>query len=56
MNEFIRKNQLASVISIFVVSVLVGLVGLYTENSGFEIAGGIFLLVGVFMEFRHLRN
>ena len=30
MNEFIRKNHLASTISILVVSILVGLVGFNT--------------------------
>ena len=49
MNQFIRNNQIGSVVSILVVSVLVGLVGLFTENTGFLVAGGIFLVVGLIM-------
>jgi hypothetical protein len=36
-------------LSIFIVALLVGAVGLVTNNSGFVLAGGIFLLVSIVM-------
>ena len=45
----------ASTFAIFVVALLVGGVGLYTENNGFVIAGAIFLVVGLIMAVNELR-
>ena len=36
-------------IALLVVALLVGGVGFYTENSGFVVAGAIFLVVGLVM-------
>lgn len=45
-----------STISILVVALLVGLVGFYTENNGFIVAGAIFLLVGLIRAVNQLRD
>lgn len=43
------KNSAYSIFSIFIAGFLAGLVGIYTENSGFLVAGGIFILVGLIL-------
>ena len=40
------------VFAIFVVALLTGLVGFYTENDGFLVAAGIFLVVGLVLGIR----
>lgn len=40
------------VFAIFVVALLTGLVGFYTENDGFMVSAGIFLLVGLVLVIR----
>jgi len=49
-----ERQQTVTIISIFIVAFMVALVGFYTENNGFIIAGGIFLLVGVLMGIKHI--
>ena len=46
----------SSIVGILVVAILVGVVGLYTENSGFVLAGAIFLVVGVILGLNQIRN
>ncbi|MBE2224217.1 MAG: hypothetical protein IAF02_21945 [Anaerolineae bacterium] len=48
------KRNLETV-SLFVVALLVGAVGLYTSNNGFIVAGAIFLLVGFIMAINRKR-
>ena len=54
MEPKIEKKQTVTIFSIFIIGFLVALVGFYTENSGFVLAGGIFLLVGVVMGIKHI--
>jgi hypothetical protein len=54
MEPKIEKKQTVTIFSIFIVAFLVALVGFYTDNSGFVVAGGIFLLVGVMMGIKHI--
>ncbi len=54
MESKTEKKQIVSILSIFIVAFLVALVGFYTENNGFVVAGGIFLLVGVVMGIKHI--
>lgn len=43
-------------IALLVVALLVGGVGLYTENNGFVVAGAIFLVVAVITAVNQLRG
>ena len=54
MEQRKEKKQTATILTIFIVAFLVALVGFYTENNGFVVAGGIFLLVGVVMGINHI--
>lgn len=49
-----ENKQTATILSIFIVAFLVALVGFYADNTGFVVAGGIFLLVGVVMGINHI--
>jgi hypothetical protein len=46
----------SSTVGILAVAALVGVVGLYTENSGFVLAGAIFLVVGVILGLNQIRS
>lgn len=54
MEQKKEKKKTATILTIFIVAFLVGLIGFFTENNGFVVAGGIFLLVGVVMGINHL--
>lgn len=44
-----NKNRKTEFISLFIVALFVGSVGLYTENNGFLVAGIIFLLISILL-------
>ncbi len=46
----------SSAIAVVVVAILVGVVGFYTENNGFILAGAIFLLVGLLLGINQARG
>ena len=47
MNKQPFSGLSTGTIAIFVVAILVSIVGLYTENNGFLLAGGIFFVVSL---------
>jgi hypothetical protein len=55
--DFMNSLKLNSgTIALLVVALLVGGVGLYTENNGFVVAGAIFLVVAVITAVNQLRG
>jgi uncharacterized membrane protein YczE len=50
------KYQTETIITMLIVALFIGLVGWYTDNSGFIFAGVIFLVVGLAMGINHSKQ
>ena len=50
------KKITASTISLIVTAILIFTVGAYTDNSGFQLAGGIFLVVALITAINQARK